>query len=59
MVKYFYFRYLLYSLLRMWKGRRPLMDYLYLEKGKQIYGCPLGGIGAGTIGRGYRGEFCR
>lgn len=22
-------------------------------------GVPIGGIGAGTIGRGYRGEFCR
>ncbi|WAR00764.1 GBA2-like protein, partial [Mya arenaria] len=22
-------------------------------------GCPIGGIGAGSIGRGYRGEFCR
>lgn len=22
-------------------------------------GCPIGGIGCGTIGRGYRGEFCR
>ncbi|KAL8601229.1 hypothetical protein ACOMHN_003035 [Nucella lapillus] len=26
---------------------------------KPIYGCPIGGIGCGTIGRGYRGEFCR
>ncbi|EUB58430.1 Non-lysosomal glucosylceramidase [Echinococcus granulosus] len=23
------------------------------------YGVPLGGIGCGTIGRGYKGEFCR
>ena len=22
-------------------------------------GVPIGGIGCGTIGRGYRGEFCR
>ena len=22
-------------------------------------GAPIGGIGSGTIGRGYRGEFCR
>lgn len=22
-------------------------------------GCPIGGIGSGSIGRGYRGEFCR
>uniref|UniRef100_A0A8B9EG97 Non-lysosomal glucosylceramidase n=1 Tax=Anser cygnoides TaxID=8845 RepID=A0A8B9EG97_ANSCY len=26
---------------------------------QQIYGCPLGGIGGGTITRGWRGEFCR
>ncbi|KAK3872278.1 hypothetical protein Pcinc_022635 [Petrolisthes cinctipes] len=24
-----------------------------------MYGVPLGGIGSGTIGRGFRGEFCR
>lgn len=22
-------------------------------------GCPIGGIGGGTIGRGFKGEFCR
>ena len=27
--------------------------------GKRIYGVPCGGIGAGTIGRGFRGEFTR
>ncbi|VDD80193.1 unnamed protein product [Mesocestoides corti] len=26
---------------------------------KPIYGVPVGGIGCGTIGRGYKGEFCR
>lgn len=35
------------------------MDYYYTEHGKQMYGVPLGGIGSGTIGRGYAGEFCR
>lgn len=35
------------------------MDYYYTEHGKQMYGVPLGGIGGGTIGRGYAGEFCR
>lgn len=24
-----------------------------------LTGCPIGGIGSGSIGRGYRGEFCR
>lgn len=25
----------------------------------EYLGVPIGGIGAGTIGRGYKGEFCR
>lgn len=41
------------------EGRQVLMDYWYTENGKQIYGAPIGGIGAGTIGRGFAGEFCR
>ncbi|KAB0803430.1 hypothetical protein PPYR_00400 [Photinus pyralis] len=36
-----------------------VMDYIKLVRSKQIYGVPLGGIGVGTIGRGFRGEFCR
>lgn len=35
------------------------MDYWYTENGRQIYGAPIGGIGSGTIGRGFAGEFCR
>uniref|UniRef100_A0A336KNI8 CSON012927 protein n=1 Tax=Culicoides sonorensis TaxID=179676 RepID=A0A336KNI8_CULSO len=46
-----------------WKGTRDgkqvIMDYFYMEHGRQIYGVPLGGIGCGTIGRGFAGEFCR
>lgn len=30
-----------------------------MENSKQMYGVPLGGIGGGTIGRGFSGEFCR
>ncbi|XP_014087566.1 non-lysosomal glucosylceramidase isoform X1 [Bactrocera oleae] len=41
------------------ENRRCYMDYYYMENGKQIYGVPLGGIGGGTIGRGFAGEFCR
>lgn len=40
-------------------GRQCLMDYYFTGNGKQIYGCPIGGIGSGTIGRGFAGEFCR
>lgn len=43
----------------MWQGRIPVMDYFKVQTGKQIYGVPIGGIGAGSIGRGFRGEFCR
>lgn len=35
------------------------MDIFKPLKCKQIYGCPLGGIGCGTIGRTFTGEFCR
>ncbi len=35
------------------------IDYFNLLKVKSIYGVPLGGIGCGAIGRGFRGEFCR
>lgn len=30
-----------------------------MEHSKQIFGAPIGGIGSGTIGRGYAGEFSR
>lgn len=39
--------------------RKPPEDYFWPQTAQPIYGCPLGGIGAGTIGRGYKGEFCR
>ncbi|KAJ6628974.1 Non-lysosomal glucosylceramidase, partial [Pseudolycoriella hygida] len=35
------------------------MDYYYMEHSKQMFGAPIGGIGSGTIGRGYAGEFSR
>ncbi|XP_014203632.1 non-lysosomal glucosylceramidase [Copidosoma floridanum] len=40
-------------------GRPCVMDYLNMQQGLQIYGVPIGGLGGGTIGRGFRGEFCR
>ena len=39
--------------------RLPNIDLLNALNVPQIYGVPLGGIGCGTIGRGYKGEFCR
>ncbi|KAF5300882.1 hypothetical protein FQR65_LT09044 [Abscondita terminalis] len=42
-----------------WQGKLIVMDYYKLVEGQQIYGVPIGGIGGGSIGRGFRGEFCR
>ncbi|XP_054257293.1 non-lysosomal glucosylceramidase-like, partial [Macrosteles quadrilineatus] len=53
------FRYLWYCLKVWWKGRRPIMDFVWPITSKQWSGVPLGGIGGGTIGRSFRGEFCR
>ncbi|XP_053405634.1 non-lysosomal glucosylceramidase-like [Mercenaria mercenaria] len=52
-------RYTHHTLKCYMKGRRPHMDFVNPVLHKPIYGCPIGGIGSGTIGRGYRGEFCR
>ncbi|KAK3911068.1 Non-lysosomal glucosylceramidase [Frankliniella fusca] len=52
-------RYVVYHMYNAFHSRQPLMNYIKMETGKQIYGAPIGGIGGGTIGRGYRGEFCR
>nr|XP_056704029.1 non-lysosomal glucosylceramidase [Euleptes europaea] len=39
--------------------RRPVIDPFNPEPLRQIYGCPLGGFGGGTITRGWQGHFCR
>lgn len=52
-------RYLWYYTKVTREGRRCVMDYNYLEHSGQMYGVPIGGIGSGTIGRGFAGEFCR
>lgn len=36
----------------------PLIDISSINK-RCLLGCPIGGIGGGTIGRGFKGEFCR
>lgn len=35
------------------------MDGINPLRLQRIYGVPIGGIGSGTIGRGFKGEFCR
>ncbi|XP_075774460.1 non-lysosomal glucosylceramidase [Pelodiscus sinensis] len=39
--------------------KSPVIDLFNPLPLRQIYGCPLGGFGGGTITRGWRGEFCR
>ncbi|KAF6124481.1 glucosylceramidase beta 2 [Phyllostomus discolor] len=39
--------------------KKPFIDLINSVPLRQIYGCPLGGIGGGTITRGWRGQFCR
>lgn len=53
-----------YRYMKVWvkhkrQGRRMFIDHLNQVEHNPIYGCPIGGIGCGTIGRGYSGEFCR
>ena len=43
----------------MISGKKPVIDQIRPRKGKMMYGAPCGGLGSGTIGRGFRGEFCR
>ncbi|XP_018319798.1 non-lysosomal glucosylceramidase [Agrilus planipennis] len=52
-------RYLWYYIIAWWHKRKPTMDYIKPVQALRIYGVPLGGIGSGTIGRGFKGEFCR
>ncbi|XP_050305415.1 non-lysosomal glucosylceramidase [Anthonomus grandis grandis] len=54
-----FLRYIWYYIVYKFKGKSIVMDYIYMQTAKQIYGVPIGGIGSGTIGRGYKGEFCR
>ncbi|XP_020832746.1 non-lysosomal glucosylceramidase isoform X1 [Phascolarctos cinereus] len=39
--------------------KTPFIDMFNCLPLRQIYGCPLGGLGGGTITRGWRGQFCR
>ncbi|KAL3286494.1 hypothetical protein HHI36_000999 [Cryptolaemus montrouzieri] len=52
-------RYVIFYIKCKLTGKSIIMDYICPQRAKRIYGVPIGGIGSGTIGRGYRGEFCR
>jgi len=49
---------------KWWSGKmkarkKPVIDQFRPCHSKMMYGAPCGGLGSGTIGRGFRGEFCR
>nr|CAH8854016.1 unnamed protein product [Trichobilharzia regenti] len=44
---------------RFVEQRLPFIDPVTHVPWRPIYGVPMGGIGSGSIGRGFRGEFCR
>uniref|UniRef100_A0A0A9Z3A6 Non-lysosomal glucosylceramidase n=4 Tax=Lygus hesperus TaxID=30085 RepID=A0A0A9Z3A6_LYGHE len=52
-------RYVWYTIKLWFKRMTPVMDFVNIVQNKEKSGVPLGGIGAGSIGRGFKGEFCR
>ncbi|XP_023331930.1 non-lysosomal glucosylceramidase-like isoform X2 [Eurytemora carolleeae] len=52
-------RYLFWWLGKLKAGRLPVIDQFRPRHSKRMYGVPCGGLGSGTVGRGFRGEFCR
>ena len=41
------------------QNREAFIDFFSPLKCKQIFGAPMGGIGCGSIGRTFSGDFCR
>nr|CAB3248405.1 non-lysosomal glucosylceramidase [Phallusia mammillata] len=52
-------RYLMYYKQLREKDKKPCMDFFNQNSLHQVYGVPLGGIGGGTINRGWKGDFCK
>lgn len=52
-------RYVLYMIYTLLQGKQPIMNFFRTVKPQRIYGVPIGGIGGGSINRGFKGEFCR
>ncbi|XP_073994455.1 non-lysosomal glucosylceramidase isoform X2 [Rhodnius prolixus] len=50
-------RYLCYWIKKWFTGQKPVMDFIRLEQSHSFSGVPLGGIGGGTIGRSFKGDF--
>ncbi|XP_073242353.1 non-lysosomal glucosylceramidase-like isoform X1 [Porites lutea] len=52
-------RFMKYATRERKNGRVPFIDPFSTNPCRQVYGVPLGGIGCGSIGRGWKGEFNR
>ncbi|XP_031554727.1 non-lysosomal glucosylceramidase-like [Actinia tenebrosa] len=52
-------RFMKYATKKKRNGEVPYIDPYSTNPCRQVYGVPLGGIGCGTIGRGWKGEFNR
>ncbi|KAI5709397.1 hypothetical protein M8J76_017007 [Diaphorina citri] len=53
-------RYILYYIYTVYfQRKKPIMNFIHPTEPQQRYGVPIGGIGGGSINRGWRGEFCR
>lgn len=51
-------RYLCYYIYLWFRGRSVVMDFFKLAQSNVKRGVPLGGIGCGTVGRSFLGDFC-
>ncbi|XP_028416084.1 non-lysosomal glucosylceramidase-like [Dendronephthya gigantea] len=53
------YRFMKYATKEKKEGRVPFIDPYKMNPCRQVYGVPLGGIGCGSIGRGWKGDFNR
>ncbi|RDD46384.1 Non-lysosomal glucosylceramidase [Trichoplax sp. H2] len=52
-------RYGMYILHNRFHSREPFIDLFGKRQVDRLYGVPIGGLGCGTIMRGWNGQFCR
>ncbi|XP_019619561.1 PREDICTED: LOW QUALITY PROTEIN: non-lysosomal glucosylceramidase-like [Branchiostoma belcheri] len=54
-----FYRYFVWWIKKKSSHKKPVIDNLNPVQLQQIYGVPLGGLGCGSICRGWKGDFCR
>ncbi|TKR87155.1 hypothetical protein L596_011604 [Steinernema carpocapsae] len=54
-----FLRFVLFSISQWWNGRGVFIDIFRPLQHKPIYGVPCGAIGTGSVGRDFRGGFCK